>query len=73
MEPLKPFICLAAAVEAVVADQLGRATQSNWQYERDMHRHYATALGLAAQWIRDAIAEQQQQENPPCPTTNAKP
>jgi hypothetical protein len=69
---MDPIITLAAAVEAVAADQLRLAAQSNWQYERDMCRHYAAALGLAAQWIRDAIAEQRRREQS-CPTMNAKP
>jgi hypothetical protein len=68
MNPLKPFIFLAAAVESVVADQLRLAAESNWQYERDMHRHYAAALGLAARWMRDAIAEHQQRKQS-CLTT----
>jgi hypothetical protein len=68
MNPLNPFLFLAHAVEAVVADQRRLAAQSNWQYERDMHRHYAATLGLAAQWIRDAIAEYQQREQQ-CLTT----
>jgi hypothetical protein len=69
---MNPFITLAAAVEAIVADQWRQAAESDWQFERDMHRHWAAAFTLAAKWIRDAIAEQQQREEL-CPTTNAKP
>jgi hypothetical protein len=69
MDPLKPFLFLATAMENVITDQLRLAAASNWQYERDMHRHYAAALGLAARWLRDAIAEHQQREQQQCLTT----